>query len=88
MRGARWVAAKRGHQGLTMLHACVMVYTGGVNMARVNVTMPDKVWVRASLVASELGLSMSAFCVLAVSEYIKQRREIYLENKGVSKVDV
>lgn len=58
---------------MTMLHACVMVYTGGVDMARVNVTMPDKVWVRASVVASELGLSMSAFCVLAVSEYIKQR---------------
>lgn len=66
-------------------------------MARVNVTMPDKVWVKASVVASELGLSMSAFCVLAVSEYIKQRdalnsldllREIYLEKKGVSRVDV
>lgn len=65
-------------------------------MARINVTMPDKIWQKASVIAGELGLSMSAFCVLAVSEYIKQRdaisgldflREI-IEKKGVSKVDV
>lgn len=65
-------------------------------VARVNVTMPDKIWQKASVVAGELGLSMSAFCVLAVSEYVKQRdavnsldvlREI-IEKKGVSRVDV
>ena len=42
-------------------------------MARVNITMPDKIWERAYGFAEELGLSLSSFCVLAVSEYMKQQ---------------
>lgn len=81
---------------MTMWRRHARLMPGGDTVARVNVTMPDKIWQKASVVAGELGLSLSSFCVLAVSEYIKQRdavnsldvlREIF-EKKGVSRVDV
>lgn len=36
-------------------------------MARINITIPDRIRDRAAMVAEDLGLSLSSFCVLAVS---------------------